>query len=103
MNIISKLIVFFIAGAGSQVSIVSSDYTAPAMLQPVERVLGYGDIVSINRMGQKLRVISGSAWITFDGEDMFVLAGEEIVLEPGMYPAVISALKGQPLVYQINE
>jgi quercetin dioxygenase-like cupin family protein len=66
-----------------------------------EYQMEWGDARSIERTGQTLCVLSGCAWITVDGLDLIVLAGEKIVLEPGIDPAVISALESQPLVYRL--
>ena len=60
-------------------------------------------MATIKRAGQTLRVIAGKAWITFDGEDRLVLAGQEIVLEPDLDAAIMSALGDESLVYRINE
>ncbi|HEX3051514.1 MAG TPA: hypothetical protein VHP83_12715 [Aggregatilineaceae bacterium] len=64
-----------------------------------EHLLEVGEAQSIERLGQTLSVLSGVAWISFDGLDLMVAAGEEIVLVPGLDAAVISPLEAQPLVY----
>ena len=54
------------------------------------------------RTAQKMKVIAGCAWITFDGEDKVVCSGQEITLEPGEDDAVISRLKEPVLVFSID-
>ena len=96
--------VFVITGTGeSRTFIVENEPTPPLTLLSGEHWLEYGDVANIKRTGQKLRVIAGKAWITFDGEDKLVLAGQETVLEPGLDAAVMTALEDEPLVYRICE
>lgn len=96
--------VFVITGTGaSQTFIVRNEPTPPFTLQSGEQGLAYGDVATIKRTGQTLRVITGKGWITFDGEDKVVLAGQEIVLEPGIDAAVVTALEDEPLVYRLYE
>ena len=64
--------------------------------------LGPGGARSLRRNSQVLRVISGNAWITFDGKDMYLDCDEELSLVPGRSHAVISALGDHPLVYEIR-
>jgi hypothetical protein len=53
----------------------------------------------IKRTGQRLKVIDGSAWVTFEGKDQLVRRGEELRLVPGRDAAVISRLDGPVLVF----
>lgn len=55
------------------------------------------------RESQVLRVVSGQAWITMDGEDFVLSEGEELRLSHGKYDAVVSATGHDPLVYEIKE
>jgi hypothetical protein len=100
----SSLMVFVITGTdASQTFIVRNEPTPPLTLQSGEHGLEYGDVATIKRTGQTLRVIAGKGWITFNGEDRVVLAGQEIVLEPGMDAAIVTALENGPLVYRLYE
>ena len=54
------------------------------------------------RHAEVIRVTSGSAWITFDGQDWFVYSGEEFTLTPGKDDAVIESLDENPLVFAIT-
>jgi hypothetical protein len=52
--------------------------------------------------GQIIRVISGFAWITVDGEDIILQRGQEFTLAPSKYPAVISSARIRvPVVYEV--
>jgi hypothetical protein len=51
------------------------------------------------RIGQRLKVIDGCAWITFDGKDRVLCSGQEITLVPGRDAAVISRLNASVLVF----
>lgn len=83
------------------VFVVGGEPTPPATLRPGEHYLPCGEVARIPRTGQRLRVVSGYAWITFDGLDFTLLPGEAMALPPGDDPAVVSALEGQPLVYRL--
>lgn len=73
-------------------------------MEVVERMnlMAPGEVHSLPRRAQTLRVVSGDAWVTFDGEDYCVNSGQEIRLAPGRQPAVVMALGGIPLVYEIT-
>lgn len=98
----NKLTVVIIGNTGRPSTfIVANKQALPATQRPGEQWLAYGETMNIRRSGQTLRVISGSAWITFDGEDMTLEAGQHMVLEPGEDRAVVSALGDEPLVYRM--
>lgn len=56
---------------------------------------------SIERLGQVLRVIEGTAWVSLNGEDHILHCGETLTLDLEGPPAVISALGRTKLVYTI--
>jgi hypothetical protein len=53
----------------------------------------------IKRTSQRLQVIDGCAWITFEGKDQLVRRGEELRLVPGRDAAVISCLDTPVLIF----
>jgi hypothetical protein len=55
------------------------------------------------RESQVLRVVSGTAWVSMDGEDVILKPGEEIKLSHGRYSAVVSSADDEPLVYEFEE
>jgi len=104
MNIVRNkhLTVVIITGTGRTPLVVATDEKTPrAALKTGDNRLEPGEALSLTRSGQTLRVVSGSAWITFDGQDTTLLAGQEMILEPGKNAAVISALEEEPLVYRL--
>jgi hypothetical protein len=50
---------------------------------------------------QLIRVLSGCAWISINGEDIIVESGQEIHLAAGEYAGVISNLCDDLLVYNL--
>jgi mannose-6-phosphate isomerase-like protein (cupin superfamily) len=54
------------------------------------------------RTGQCLRVLAGRAWITLDGRDILLRAGEDYRLNAGTFDAVVSSADGRALVYELS-
>jgi hypothetical protein len=50
---------------------------------------------------QLIRVLSGCAWISINGEDIIVESGHEVHLAGGEYAGIISNLCDELLVYQV--
>lgn len=44
------------------------------------------------RRGQRMQVLTGSAWVTFAGADFVLRKGDKLDLAPGSDPALVSAL-----------
>jgi hypothetical protein len=63
--------------------------------------LNRGQVRSIGRKAQFLRVISGEAWVTIDGEDIILSDDEKMTLEPRKSRAVITAVGENSLVYEV--
>ena len=61
-----------------------------------------GEARSLRRNARHLRVVSGHAWITFDGQDMYLDSDQELTLSPGRSHAVVVAIGDHPLVYEIG-
>jgi mannose-6-phosphate isomerase-like protein (cupin superfamily) len=59
------------------------------------------DVRKMTNVAQVIRVVAGSAWITLNGEDIFVNRGEQVRVEPGEHPPVISGVNGRSVVYEI--
>ncbi|MBZ0298487.1 MAG: DUF2917 domain-containing protein [Anaerolineae bacterium] len=62
-----------------------------------------GFVRSEKRESQVLRIVSGTAWVSMDGEDMILNAGEELKLSHGKHQAVVSATGDDPLVYEFGD
>jgi len=67
----------------------------------VELMKGY--VRDEKRQSQVLRVVSGRAWISMDGEDILLNEGEELKLSHGADKAVVGPADSQPLVYEFEE
>ncbi|GIK63063.1 MAG: hypothetical protein BroJett018_08570 [Chloroflexota bacterium] len=58
----------------------------------------------IEANSQQLVVIDGAAWVTMNGEDYVVKAGDFCVLAPGKdrFPVCVSPLGGKPVTYALK-
>lgn len=77
-------------------------HTLPQLTQTkIELMNGY--VRNEKRESQVLRIVSGTAWVSIDGEDMVLKPGEELKLSRGAYNAVVSATGDGPLVYEFED
>lgn len=88
------------------INAVSSSLTkTPALLRAdtVRLMLVNNEVVSVGiRSGQDvIRVVSGRAWITHEGTDTILYAGEQQRLSRGQHNAVIASVDGQPVVVEV--
>lgn len=67
----------------------------------VELMKGY--VRDEKRESQVLRVVSGAAWVSMDGEDFILRTGEELKLSHGKHKALVSPANNEPLVYEFDE
>ena len=67
----------------------------------IELMKGY--VRDEKRESQVLRIVSGTAWISMDGEDIVLKPGEEFKLSHGKYKALVSTATNEPLVYEFEE
>ncbi len=67
----------------------------------IELMKGY--VRDEKRESQVLRVVSGTAWISLDGEDIVLKPGEEYKLSHGKHKALVSPVTDEPLVYEFEE
>ena len=61
-----------------------------------------GQPFSVERRNQVLRVLSGKAWLTFDGKDFVLERGQKLRLSPGRDRAVISGLGSESLLFDMR-
>lgn len=59
------------------------------------------EVFSLQGAMQTLYIVSGRAWITLDGKDIFLNAGQQITLPRSRYAVVISAIKHHELAFEI--
>ena len=67
----------------------------------IELMKGY--VRTEKRESQVLRIVSGTAWVSMDGEDLILKPGEELKLSHGKHKAVVSPASNEPLVYEFEE
>jgi mannose-6-phosphate isomerase-like protein (cupin superfamily) len=72
-----------------------------ATQSPIELMKGY--VRDEKRESQVMRVVSGTAWVSMDGEDIILNPGEELKLSHGKHKAVVSPANDEPLVYEFEE
>ena len=68
---------------------------------PMRVMLLRGEVQRIEANYRGLRVRSGRAWVTLNGNDLVLKRGQEIVLEAKDDFAVVSALGCVPLVIEL--
>ncbi len=106
MNTIQNrhLTVIILGGSRRSPLVVAAEEPAPcAVLNAGDNRLEPDETLSIARRGQTLCIVSGCAWVTLDGQDTTLLAGEEMILNPGKDAAVVSALEEQAVIYRLCE
>lgn len=64
--------------------------------------LKVGEVRSLERRSQVLRVVSGLVWVTMDGQDIVLKGGDELTLKRGKDHAVISAAGLRPAAFEIR-
>lgn len=67
----------------------------------IELMTGY--VRDEKRESQVLRIVSGTAWVSMDGEDLILNPGDELKLSHGKHKALVSAATDEPLVYEFEE
>jgi mannose-6-phosphate isomerase-like protein (cupin superfamily) len=61
----------------------------------------HGEMLRVPRSSDRLRILSGSAWVTFGGKDFLLESGEQLTLPKTRYGAVISAVGGDALLFEV--
>jgi quercetin dioxygenase-like cupin family protein len=64
--------------------------------------LAAGKAHTLARPTQTVRVVQGNAWITLDGEDYLIKAGQEVMVQVQKAPAVISSPNDEPLIFEVR-
>ncbi len=77
-------------------------HTMPALSKSkIELMNGY--VRSEKRESQVLRIVAGKAWISMEGNDILLEAGQELKLSHGNHQALISPIGEEPMVYEFDE
>jgi hypothetical protein len=58
--------------------------------------------MAIRPTGQLIRVLSGRAWITFDGDDILLEPGKQMLLPRNRFAAIISTIGSETLTFEIS-
>ncbi|MCB0208759.1 MAG: ParB N-terminal domain-containing protein [Anaerolineae bacterium] len=75
----------------------------PAALVPMLRLVLYkNEVCRIPQSYSEVRVVSGNAWVTMNGRDMFLVRGERANLGSSEDVVLISALGKTPLVLEVR-
>jgi hypothetical protein len=62
-----------------------------------------GELLRVPRTARRLRVLSGTAWVSLEREDAVLGRGESLVLPRGSrYEAVVSASGGDALFFELD-
>lgn len=58
-------------------------------------------IVCIRPQGQRIRIVSGHAWITSTGKDILLEAGQQALLPRTGDAVIISGVGAAPLIFEV--
>ena len=64
-------------------------------------VLYAGEVLRLPQTRLQVRIVSGSAWVTFAGRDIVLKSGETTSFASGEDAALVSALEEAPLTIEI--
>jgi hypothetical protein len=64
-------------------------------------VLLPGEVLSVPPTRGTLRVLSGTAWVSLEGKDLFLCRGEFIDITRRADPPVVSGLGRDPLLFEV--
>lgn len=71
-------------------------------IRRVHYLSGYR-LMRLPRKDQTVEVLMGTAWLTMDGEDYILQAGETLQLTPGGDFALVSSLQQKRLVLAVSQ
>lgn len=63
-------------------------------------VLYKDEVLPLPERCKEIRVLSGNAWLTIDGEDITLTQGEKRLIPPNKDMVLISTLRDTPLVFE---
>jgi len=70
-------------------------------LPALRLALLYGEQLSLPSASRHLQVLSGRAWVSFGGEDYILGSGESLSVDQGRDKAIISAVGGEDLFFEV--
>jgi hypothetical protein len=80
---------------------VATEHLLQKTTTPTRTMLEPGELLRLNLHAQTIRVVSGCAWITWEGKDVLLTTGQEKQFRASNYPALISAEQRIPLLIEI--
>ncbi len=72
--------------------------TSPVLMR---LLLSVGEVYRLPQAGERVRVISGQAWLTMQGRDVVLQAGEVVTLPASAEAALISPVDHTALVVEV--
>jgi hypothetical protein len=64
-------------------------------------VLYTNEVARLPHTCHGVTVREGLGWVTVEGQDRILRAGDAATFEPGRFPAVVTALGGTPLILEV--
>jgi quercetin dioxygenase-like cupin family protein len=61
-----------------------------------------GDVHRLDNTAQTIRILSGSAWVTYDGKDIVLRKGRNMYLPATTFPALLSAFGNAPVSFEVR-
>lgn len=61
-----------------------------------------GETLTIMPKGQRLQIISGTAWVTMGFEDAILYKGQTVILNNIGFRVVVSAVGDQPVLFSVR-
>ena len=58
------------------------------------------EVLRLSEECKEIRVLSGNAWLTINGEDITLIQGEKRLITPNKDMVLISTLRDTPLVFE---
>ncbi len=81
----------------------NAERDAPSVRQRAFRLVLYrSEALSIALPRRSVRVLSGTAWISANGLDIVLEAGQSAEFPIGREPAVISAIGGEAVLFELR-
>lgn len=70
-------------------------------LAPLQFTLKKNHVFPIPSAYQELHILSGSAWLTVEGQDIILTTGEKVLLDSYQGLAILSTLGDKPLILEV--
>ena len=78
-----------------------SSHTIHSLPVAARLLINPGEVYHLPETGRCIRVVSGQAWLTVQGQDIVLSAKDEARLAASHEPKLVSALNRKPLVVEV--